>query len=163
MRPSGKICSNQTDRRRQYNRRMCFACCITKATNKHSEYVILTAFPGQQFLLERVSIYLYIACLFQFACRRTISMLVHVKRTIGTRMILVILLWWSMSLMILSLLCEILLRRHVMRFIFWWHTDTQTVCVPSVSASEIRWHRSQSHMYYLQKFTFIFIRGQRAI
>jgi hypothetical protein len=123
MGPSGKICSNQIGHRWQYNRRMCFACCVIKATNKHSEYVILTAFPGQQLLLERVSIYVYSACLFHFVCRRTISILVHVKRTVGTRMILVILLWWSLSLMILSLLCEILLRLHVMRFIFWWHTD----------------------------------------
>ena len=87
---------------------MCFACCITKATNKHSEYVILIAFPGQQLLLERASIYLHIACPVQFLCPRTISILVHVKRTVGTRtsMILVILLWWSLSLMILSLLYE---------------------------------------------------------
>jgi hypothetical protein len=162
MRLSGKICSNQTDHRRQYNIRMCFACCITKATNKHSEYVILIAFPGQQLLLERASIYLFIACLVRFVCRGTISMLVHVKRTVGTRMILVILLRWSLSLMILSQLCEILLRLHVMRFIFWWHIDTQMVCVPA-KPSEIQWHRSQTHVYYLQKFTFICIRGQRAI
>jgi hypothetical protein len=128
MRPSGKICSTQTGHRRQYNRRMFFACCITKATNKHSEFVILIVFPGQQLLLERTSIYLYIACLVQFVCCRTISMLVHVRRAVGTRMILVILLWCSLSLMNLSLLCEILLRLHVMRFIFWWHIDTDGMC-----------------------------------
>jgi hypothetical protein len=162
MRPSGKICSTQTGHRRQYNRRMYFACCITKATNKHSDYVILIAFPGQQLLLERASVYLYITFLVQFVCRRTISMLVHVKRTVGTRMILVILLRWTLSLMILSLLREILLRLHVMRFIFWWHIDTQMVCVLA-KTTEIQWHTSQPHMYYLQKFTFICIRGQRAI
>jgi hypothetical protein len=46
-------------------RRMRFACWITKATDTHSEYVILIAFPRQQWLRERASIlrYTYIACL----------------------------------------------------------------------------------------------------
>jgi hypothetical protein len=46
-------------------RRMHFACWITKATDIHSEYVILIAFPLQQWLRERASIlhYTYIACL----------------------------------------------------------------------------------------------------
>ena len=148
--------------RRQYNSRTCFACRKTKVTNKHSEYVILIAFPGQKLLFEMASLYLYIVCLVQFVCRRTISTLVHVKRIVGTCMILVILLRWPLSLMILSLLCEILLRLHVIRFIFWWHIDTQTVCLPA-KPSEIQWHQSQPHMYYLQKFTFICIRGHRAI
>ena len=41
------------------------ACWIPKAKNIHSEYVILTAFPSQQWLGERVSVlrYTYIACL----------------------------------------------------------------------------------------------------
>jgi len=40
------------------------ASWITKATNTHSEYVILTAFQLQQWLQERVSVlrYTYIAC-----------------------------------------------------------------------------------------------------
>ena len=33
--------------------RMRFACCITKATDTHSEYVILIAFTLQQLLHER--------------------------------------------------------------------------------------------------------------
>jgi hypothetical protein len=36
--------------------RMRFACRVTKATDTHSEYVILTAFPRQQLLRERASI-----------------------------------------------------------------------------------------------------------
>jgi hypothetical protein len=46
-------------------RRMCFACWITKATDTHSEYVTLIAFPRQQWLRERASVlrYTYIACL----------------------------------------------------------------------------------------------------
>jgi hypothetical protein len=46
-------------------RRMRIACCITKATNTHSEYVILMAFALQQWSRERVSVlrYTYIACL----------------------------------------------------------------------------------------------------
>jgi hypothetical protein len=37
-------------------RRMRFACWITKATNSRSQYVILIAFPRQQWLRERKSI-----------------------------------------------------------------------------------------------------------
>jgi hypothetical protein len=46
-------------------RRMRFACWITKATDTHSEYVILIAFSLQQWLRERASMlrYTYIACL----------------------------------------------------------------------------------------------------
>jgi hypothetical protein len=36
-------------------RRMRFAWWITKATDTHSEYVILIAFPRQQWLCERAS------------------------------------------------------------------------------------------------------------
>jgi hypothetical protein len=45
------------------------ACCLPKATNTQSEYVILTAFPLQQWLHERTWMlrYMYIAC---FAIRR---------------------------------------------------------------------------------------------
>jgi len=46
---------------------MAFAHCMldTKATNTHSEYVIVTAFPMQQWLHERASPlhYTHIACL----------------------------------------------------------------------------------------------------
>jgi hypothetical protein len=46
-------------------RRMRFACWITKATDTHSEYVILIAFPRLQWLRERATMlrYTYIACL----------------------------------------------------------------------------------------------------
>jgi len=45
--------------------RMRIACWILKATNTHSEYVILIVFPPQQWLHERASMlrYTYIACL----------------------------------------------------------------------------------------------------
>jgi hypothetical protein len=44
-------------------RRMRFACWITKATNTHTEYVILIAFPRQQWLRERALILLfYVHC-----------------------------------------------------------------------------------------------------
>jgi hypothetical protein len=39
--------------------RMRFACWITKATNTHSEYVILPAFTQQQWLRELASIFRY--------------------------------------------------------------------------------------------------------
>ena len=38
---------------------MCIACWVTKATNPHSEYVILPAFPLQQWLHERASLLRY--------------------------------------------------------------------------------------------------------
>ena len=48
-------------------RRMRFACWITKATDTHThtEYLILIAFPRQQWLRERASVlrYAYNACL----------------------------------------------------------------------------------------------------
>ena len=46
-------------------RRMRFAFWMAKATDTHSEYVIHTAFPRQQWLRERASVlrYMYIACL----------------------------------------------------------------------------------------------------
>jgi hypothetical protein len=46
-------------------RRMRFACWITKATDRHLEYVILIAFTRQQWFRERALIlrYTYIACL----------------------------------------------------------------------------------------------------
>ena len=45
--------------------RMRISCCVTKAANAHSEYVILIAFPLQQWLQERASLlrYMYIAFL----------------------------------------------------------------------------------------------------
>jgi len=48
--------------------RMRNACCIHEATNTHSEHVILTAFPLQQWLHERPSMlrYTYSACLVIF-------------------------------------------------------------------------------------------------
>jgi hypothetical protein len=44
--------------------RMRIACWVAKATNGHSEYVILFAFPLQQWLQERASMlrHTYVAC-----------------------------------------------------------------------------------------------------
>ena len=44
--------------------RMRIECWIRKATNTHSEYVILVNFPRQQWLNERASVlrFMYIAC-----------------------------------------------------------------------------------------------------
>ena len=49
-------------------RRVCIACWVAKATNTHSEYVMLIAFPLQQWLQERASMlrYTYIACILPF-------------------------------------------------------------------------------------------------
>ena len=46
--------------------RMRIVCWITKATNTHSEYVILITFPLQQWLHERPSMlrHTYIACIY---------------------------------------------------------------------------------------------------
>jgi hypothetical protein len=47
--------------------RMRIACCIPKATNTHSEYVMYTAIPQQQWLHERTSVlrYTYLPVLLQ--------------------------------------------------------------------------------------------------
>jgi hypothetical protein len=42
-----------------YNTRMRFACYITKFKNMHSEYVILIAYPQEQWLRERTSMLRY--------------------------------------------------------------------------------------------------------
>jgi len=45
-------------------RLICFACRINQATNTHSEYIILVAFPLQQWLCNRASMLrLYVRCL----------------------------------------------------------------------------------------------------
>ena len=48
--------------------RMRIACCVTKATDKHLEYVMLYASPLQQGLRERPLMlrYTYISCLVYF-------------------------------------------------------------------------------------------------
>jgi len=55
-------------RPRKTLRRMRIACWITKATNTHTEYVILIAFPQQQWLHESapVLLYTYIDCTVYF-------------------------------------------------------------------------------------------------
>jgi len=40
-------------------KKMPIACCVIKATNTHSEYVIPIAFPRQQWLHERASVLRY--------------------------------------------------------------------------------------------------------
>jgi hypothetical protein len=42
-----------------------YTCWISKAINTHTEYIIFTAFPLQQYLRERASVlrYWYVACL----------------------------------------------------------------------------------------------------
>jgi hypothetical protein len=54
-------------------RRMRFACRIRKATDTHSEYVIIIAFPRQQWLRERASIvhYTYNVWLVKIHCDYT--------------------------------------------------------------------------------------------
>ena len=47
----------QPGRSRMTIRRMCIECYIPKATNTLSEYVILIAFPPQQWLHERASLF----------------------------------------------------------------------------------------------------------
>jgi len=46
----------QPDRPQMTIWRMSFACWVTKATNTYLEYVILIAFPLQQWLNERASV-----------------------------------------------------------------------------------------------------------
>ena len=54
-----KYCTAGQDTYDNKKRRMRITCCITKATNTHSQYVIIIAFPLQQWLHERTSILRY--------------------------------------------------------------------------------------------------------
>jgi hypothetical protein len=51
--------------------RMRIACWVTKVTDTHSEYIILIAFPPQQWLQESASMlrYMYISFLIRFVPR----------------------------------------------------------------------------------------------
>ena len=90
--------------------RMRIAYWVTKATNTHSEYVILIAFPLQQWLCERASMlrYTYIDCRVLWMCfiAGEYSMLLvsfHLQRHMGNFLIqvygpcclLVVLSWVS--------------------------------------------------------------------
>ena len=50
----------QPDRPQMTIRRTHIACWITKATNTHSEYIILMVFQLQQWLPERASLLAYV-------------------------------------------------------------------------------------------------------
>ena len=54
----------QPGRPQMTTRHMSFSCCITNATNTHSEYITLIDFPLQQWLYEHTTLLLctYIAC-----------------------------------------------------------------------------------------------------
>ena len=58
--------------------RMCIACFISKATDTHSEYVVLIAVPLQQYLHERTSMlrHWYIACLDIYWCNYSVELTV---------------------------------------------------------------------------------------
>jgi hypothetical protein len=71
---------------------MCISCLVTKATNVHSEYVILIACPLQQWLYERYSLlrFTYIACLvvYYYSISRDSSVGVVIKLGLNDRGIL---------------------------------------------------------------------------
>ena len=48
-------------------RRMRDTCWMAKAKDTHSEYVILTALPCQQWLRERITVLVCVRCLFFFS------------------------------------------------------------------------------------------------
>ena len=56
---SGKMWYIQTGYGLQCNTAHAFACWISKATNTHSEYVILNAFSQPQWLRERAAMFHY--------------------------------------------------------------------------------------------------------
>jgi hypothetical protein len=55
----------EQDKPHDITRRVRFECWISKATAKHTEYLVLIAFPRQLYLREHGSVfrYTYIACL----------------------------------------------------------------------------------------------------
>ena len=78
------MCKNmvELDRSQMTVRPMRIACCITKATDTHSEYVLLTVLPLQQWLGERCT---HIACLIVRSWGRVLRhRLVELTRSIWT-------------------------------------------------------------------------------
>jgi hypothetical protein len=75
----------EPDRQQMTIWRMRIACWITKATDTHSEYVIVIAFPRRQWLYERASmsrLYVdFLSCLLQI---RTLTVLVRFAVKVGT-------------------------------------------------------------------------------
>jgi hypothetical protein len=76
--------------------RMRIACWIPKATNTHSQYVILTAFPLQQWLQEHVSMLRYtcIACSVMLSLPRH-YILSRLKNTVERRTFRPMVTQWS--------------------------------------------------------------------
>ena len=71
----GKYCAAKQATGDNIIRRMGIACWITKATEKHAEYVVHIAFPWQKWLCERNSVLRYLPAFllfernnFSFAC-----------------------------------------------------------------------------------------------
>ena len=58
-----KYCTAGQDTDDNITRRMRIAYCTTKTTDTHSEYVIIVAFPRQQWLRERASMLKFICSL----------------------------------------------------------------------------------------------------
>jgi hypothetical protein len=89
-------------------RRMRIACCIRKAANTHSVYVILIALPLQHWLRERVLIlrYKFIACVdvckLNFSLQRNLCYVIQLRHHIQCRgllslfgiKVLSLFLWW---------------------------------------------------------------------
>jgi hypothetical protein len=70
----------EPDKTRMTIQRMRFACWMTKATDTHSQCVILIAFPLQQWLRERASMLRYRF----FLCLPSRSVLTNVEYTEGS-------------------------------------------------------------------------------
>ena len=70
--------------------RMRVACWVPKVTNTHSQYVILIAFPLQQWLSERVTMlhYTYIGCLVINPLKAELNPICHLLALIGAHHIL---------------------------------------------------------------------------
>ena len=75
----------QPDRPQMTIWRMRIACWIPKATNTHSEYLILIAFPLQQWLHERASVScsMYITCLVDSWCKDIVESATLTKQQRG--------------------------------------------------------------------------------
>ena len=98
----------ETGRRQMTVWRMRIACWIPKATNTHSQYVILIAFPLQQWLHERASMLclylLCLSCLNQFVSDVRLSVL------------------WVLRFFCASAVC-VVLGRHISR-----NNESSTIC-----------------------------------
>ena len=98
---------------------MVIACWIPKAINTRSEYIILIAFPRQQWLCERAPqyyLYTYIVCVVVYGlCNNTVSISEFTETKVELRVNTELAATWkAVDVISLDILCRYVPRGHEM-------------------------------------------------